>query len=296
MLPYAQQSIPEGEQIARYTEELVYVETSDRLVLEGAVIRPASQARTTALIWIHGLTGKFYAPSSVLTGRVLAERGYAMITGNNRGHDFGTMIRDTGGKAVLAGGGWERFDESPRDVLAWIDCAERLGFKRVVLLGHSLGGLKVVYFQAKHQDARVAGLVAASPPLRAGHSDPALLAQAEMMVAEGRGNDLLPWGTSPAGAGTHSAQTYLNRVRSNIDVYGHDTPDPPVAQIRCPILAIYGTNEAWVGSAPDLDVIERNATSAPRVQKTMIEGADHIYTDKQPELAKILADWMDTLG
>jgi pimeloyl-ACP methyl ester carboxylesterase len=226
----------------------------------------------------------------------LAGEGYTVISGNNRGHDFGTMLRRADGTAVLAGGGWECFDESPRDVAAWITFAESLGFGRVALFGHSLGALKVVYYKALRQDGRVAGLVAGSPPLRAGRSDPSLVAQAERMVAEGRGRDLLAWGTSPAGAGTHSAQTYLNRVRTGIDVYGLDRPEPAVAKVRCPLLALYGTDEAWVGGAADLEVIKRNATAAGTVETAMIEGADHSYTGHERDVARVVDTWLGTLS
>jgi len=289
---------------AAYSEELVYTESEDGLTLEGVVIRPAAKAtdrhgtvdRDVALIWVHGLTGKFYEPSAVRVGRELAGDGYTVISGNNRGHDFGTMLRRADGTAVLGGGGWECFDESPRDVAAWIGVAESLGFGRVVLFGHSLGALKVAYYQALRQDPRVVGLVAGSPPVRAGRLDPSLVAQAERMVDEGRGKDLLAWGTSPAGAGTHSAQTYLNRARTGLDVYGLDVPDPAVGKIRCPLLAIYGTDEAWVGGAADLKVIARNAAAAARVDTAMIDGADHVYTGHERDVARVVARWLGTLA
>ena len=283
---------------ATYSEELVYIESEDGYTLEGVVIRPASgtRPRPIPLIWVHGLTGKFYGSSAIRVGRALAGHGYTTISGNNRGHDFGTMLRRADGTAVLGGGGWELFDESPYDVGAWIGFAESLGFARVALFGHSLGALKVVYYQAGRQDPRVAGLVAGSPPVRAGRSDPSLLAQAERMVADGRGQDLLPWGSSPAGAGTHSAQTYLNRIRTNIDVYGTDTPDPLVARIRCPLLALYGSDEAWVGGAADLAMIERNATASARVETALIEGADHVYTGHEAEVARVVSRWLGDLA
>ncbi len=95
-----------------YAEELVYIESEDGYTLEGVVIRPASgtTTRRIPLIWVHGLTGKFYGSSSIRVGRALAEDGYTVISGNNRGHDFGTMLRRADGTAVLAGGGWELFD------------------------------------------------------------------------------------------------------------------------------------------------------------------------------------------
>lgn len=209
----------------RYSEELVYTRTEDGVLLEGAVIRPAGEMLQStgapAIVWVHGLTGRFYSLGTVRIGRALAERGFTVITGNNRGHDFGFVLRrNDSGERVLGGGGWELFDESPYDIASWIGFAEELGYHGVVLAGHSLGALKVCYFQALRQDPRVATLVVASPPAVAARSNPALVEQAQRMVAEGRGRDLLPWDISPAGAGTVSAQTYLNRAHVDVDVYG----------------------------------------------------------------------------
>ena len=279
------------------SEELVYVESDDGLLLEGVVLRPlATSEKELAVVWIHGLTGKFYAPSTIKIGRALAARGHTFVAGNNRGHDFGAVYRTKTGERRILGGGWERFDESPYDVAAWVGFAMELGFRGVVLIGHSLGALKVCYYQAHRQDPRVVGVVAASPPLRAGRVDPKVLAQAERMVAEGRGRDLLPWDVSQAGAGTHSAETLLNRVQANIDVYGFQTPAPAVGQIRCPIFAIYGTDEAWVGGPSDLEVIRRNAVEARRVDTRMMEGADHTYTGHEADVASVFAEWIDSLG
>lgn len=280
-----------------YVEELVYTRSEDGLPLEGAVIKPGiASSKSFAVVWIHGLTGKFYSATTVQIGRSLAERGYTFVTGNNRGHDFGVVYRTATGDRLIQGGGWERFDESPRDVAAWVAFAAELGFHGVALLGHSLGALKVCYYQAQRQDPRVVGLIAASPPLRAGHLDPEVLARAERMVEDGHGEDLLPWSISRAGAGTHSAQTYVNRARANVDVYGLETPAPAVALIRCPLLAFYGTEEAWVGDAADLEVIRKNASGAARIDTRLFEGADHSYVGKEVDVAAAIAEWADGLG
>ncbi|HLH73451.1 MAG TPA: alpha/beta fold hydrolase [Chloroflexota bacterium] len=276
-----------------WVEEIVHIRSEDGLLLEGAVISPANGAtQSLPIIWIHGLTGRFYAPSAINIGRELASRGFTFVTGNNRGHDFGALLNRADGEQLLAGGAWEHFDESPRDVAAWIDFAVGLGFSGVALLGHSLGALKVAYYQAARQDPRVAGLIAASPPARAGRVDSELLAQAKQMVAEGRGRDLLPWGSRSTGGGTMSASAYLNRMETNVDVYGDHTPDPAVARIRCPVLAFYGTNEPTVGGAADLETIKRNARVAPRVDTHLFEGADHSYLGHHIEVARVIAEWV----
>jgi pimeloyl-ACP methyl ester carboxylesterase len=279
-----------------YSEEIVYTDTEDGLVLEGVVIRPtAASPRPVAVVWVHGLTGRFYEKFTILICRDLAAEGYTVVSGNNRGHNFGARIPRKAAAPVLAGGGWERFDESPYDVDAWITFAASLGFERVVVIGHSLGALKAAHYQALRQDPRVAGLVAASAALPAARSDPKLVALAEKMEAEGRGQDLLPWGSSRAGAGTHSAATFLNRVRTGLDQYGLDDPDPAIGRVRCPVLAFFGTVQD-TGTAADLEMIRRNAKSAERVDTAMVEGANHIYTDRESVVARVILDWLQTIA
>jgi pimeloyl-ACP methyl ester carboxylesterase len=243
--------------------------------------------------WVHGLTGRFYEPHTVTIGRALATAGYPFVAGNNRGHDFGTTVRPRGAEPFLAGGAWERFDESPRDVAGWVGFAAGQAARGVVLVGHSLGALKVAYYLAQRQDPRVVGLVAASPPTGAGQLDPEALAWAERQVATGRGEDLVP---QPVRGRTFSAQTYLNRARANVDVYGFHRPEPPVARIRCPLLALYGDAEPQVGTAADLETIRRNASAAPRVDLRVFPGADHLYTGHEAEVAAALVAWIATLA
>lgn len=278
-----------------HTEEIVFAETKDGFILEGVALRPTAQAvRQLAVIWVHGLTGRFYAKTQMLVSRDLAAEGYTVVSGNNRGHDFGARIPRKNGEPVLAGGGWELFEESPHDVDAWVTFAASLGFERIVVIGHSLGALKAAHYQATRQDGRVAGLVAASPPIQATRVDPQLVALAEKMVAEGKGQDLLPWGSSRAGAGTHSAATFMNRVQTGLDQYGLDSPDPAIGKVTCPLLALFGTVQD-TGAETDLAMIRRNAKSAASIDTAMIESADHVYTGRESAVARVIADWLGRL-
>ncbi len=280
-----------------HTEELVYVHSEDGYVLEGAVIRPSGRVRQgRPIIWVHGLTGKFYAQQIVAIGRGLAERGHVFVTGNNRGRDFGAVLKNDSLERLIAGGAWEIFEQSPFDVAAWVDLAAGIGSGEAILLGHSLGSLKVCYYQAKRRDPRVKALIAASPPLHAGKWSDTTLEQAATMEAEGRGRDLLPWDFMDAGAGTLSARTVLGWVRAGIDVYGDRTSDPAVSRIECPIFAFYGTEEASIGTAADLETVRRNAKAAPRVDTAMVEGSDHNYNGHEREVASLIARWVESLA
>jgi len=277
-----------------YTEEIVYAESEDGISHAGVVIRPAAErGKSNAIVWIHGLTGRFYEPHAIQIGRGLAAQGYTFIAGNNRGHDAGANVQPRNAEPQLAGGYWERFDESPRDVAGWLNFAEARGFSSVALLGHSLGALKVGYYQALRQDPRVRGLIAASPPTRAGRIDPDLLARAEQAVAEGHPLEVFNLGVP--GARPTSAQGLLNRAQTNIDVYGFHSPEPLVARIRCPLLVFWGTDEPMVGGAADLPTVRQNATSARRVDTALIEGADHVYRGHETEVSALLGRWLGEL-
>lgn len=280
-----------------FTEELVTTTTEDGLLLNGVVIRPSGRPRRAIpIVWVHGLTGTFYGRSTTGVGRALAALGYTVVAGNNRGHDFGALLPRPNGEPLLAGGGWERFDQCIFDVAAWIGVAAGLGFPGVVLAGHSLGALKVGYYQATRSDPRVRGLVAASAPVRAGELNLELVAMAERLVSQADGRDLLGWGATQAGAGTVSAQTYLNRATTNVDVYGFVTPNPRVALIRCPILAFYGSEEPNVGGPAQLEAIRLNATASPWIETQMIEGADHSYLGHEGEVAALIARFAIRIG
>ena len=86
-----------------YSEEIVYTDTEDGLVLEGVVIRPTTASpRPFAVVWVHGLTGRFYEKSTILICRDLASEGYTVVSGNNRGHHFGARIPARRAAPVLA--------------------------------------------------------------------------------------------------------------------------------------------------------------------------------------------------
>jgi pimeloyl-ACP methyl ester carboxylesterase len=279
-----------------YEEELVATQAEDGVPLEGVIIRPRSgQTRSLPIVWVHGNTGRFYERHALAIGRDLATRGFTFVAGNNRGHDWGGVVTLPSGERKMIGAGWELFDEAPRDVAAWVDLTAGLGFERVVLVGHSRGSFKVTQYQAERRDRRVAGLVIASAATRAARLDPALVAQAERMVGEGRGQDLLPWGSTRVGGTTASALSVATIARVNIDFFGFHTPDPAIARVECPILALYGDDEPEVGTAADLETIRANARSSSRVETRMV-GGNHVYRGHEAEVAGVLADWAGSLG
>jgi len=283
----------EREGLKSYTEELAFVDRADGLGLEGAIVRPnGGVTKPVAVIWIHGNTSRFYDRPYIQIGREMAALGYTFITSNTHGHDVTSVIWGPDGDATPGGACWERFDEIPMDVAAWVDMAVQEGFEGVVLVGHSFGANKVVYYQAEQQDSRVLGVVAASGDVK-WKATPDRVALAEEMEAEGKGGEVLPELEVPWYR--MSARTFLGRARIAQHVFDSETETPHISKLSCPVLAFYGSEEEWCGTVNDLDTIRNNASAAPRVDTTIIEGADHVYWGKAGEAARLIGDWVDEL-
>jgi pimeloyl-ACP methyl ester carboxylesterase len=262
------------------------------------VMRPTGTPNGTVVVWMHGFTGHFSEPHQIRIGRYLAERGYVFVSGDNRGKHFGANLGEWEGPFRIGGAWWELVSESWMDIKAWLDFASNtLSPQRLVLAGHSYGAVKVTWYQGERQDSRLAGLISASGPVRPPSKRPELgeaLALAKQMVADGRGLDLLPFG-STGRPGSLSAQTVVDRAQALVDTYGMESGDSPLSKVRCPFLAILGTKEPQIGAPEDLGTLKKNASASSFADTALIEGANHLYQDREEVVAKAIYEWLGKL-
>ena len=113
-----------------------------------------------AALCIHGSGRNFYTPATAAMAQDLRRRGYAALTLNTRGHDTLWMDRQTG---AAYGNAYEILDDSRQDLRAGIDYLHGLGYRRIAILGHSMGAVKVAYYAAVADDPRVAAVIPVSP-------------------------------------------------------------------------------------------------------------------------------------
>ena len=294
---------PKDQKPGKFPEQLVYVRSADDVVDGGVLFTSPRQPSTPlAIIWVHGWGANFYTPSYVGIGRALAERGFPTISVNTRMHDIGNVEKySLLGNRVRGGGYWGVTSEDARDIAAWINYAEQLGYSRVILVGHSAGWSSVARYLADSQDHRVAGAVFASPGV--GYStepdDTQLLAQARKLVGEGNGDDLLrlPHRSFPSFV---SAATYLDGVntpREYEDFFGTQTPDPAITKVTCPVLAFYGSKDD-IGGEKDLALLTssvRRLAHGPRtVDTAVIANGNHEYVGQEAQVVQVITRWIET--
>jgi hypothetical protein len=295
--------------------ELVEATMPDGLRLIGGWHAPSTSSASTpprgvdAILCVHGTGSNFYGPSlwSLLIPR-LAAAGLDVLSINTRGHDginwahWSAERRESEPRLPrLLGSAYEVVDHCRWDIRGWLDYACLRGARRIVLLGHSLGGVKVVYSQATDPHPAVVGIASLSAPrlshshfLQAnrGQSFAEEFARAAALVAAGETGTLievkfpLPYVISAAGY----LDKYGPEERYNLLTFAH--------RVSCPMLFTYGSVEllwgpAYGGMPEALDKLE---LSKSRLRVAVIAGGDHVYSGVHGELAATIERWITSLG
>ena len=123
------------------------IKAIDSSVVQAALWLPEakSPADTTLIVMVHGSGGNYARPPNSSLSRELTARGFAALAINTRQHDD---KRNT-----------DNFYETSRDIDAAVKTAKALGYHSIVLQGHSLGTLQVLFYAATNWDRDIKALV-----------------------------------------------------------------------------------------------------------------------------------------
>jgi len=268
---------------------LLSFKTADNERLHGLLFTPADKRSDIALIMVHGVAMNFYLPPLPTFGQALAESGYHCFVINTRGHDW---ICRAGNLTRFGGAAYETFEECLLDLDGAIDCMARRGYRRFILVGHSLGCVKSLIYQGTRQRADIAGVISCSCPkqfysARAKEQPEfeALMREAEHMIASGRGDEFL-WAQTSGSLGIFTARTYANK-------YGRDEKNdvrPHAARLGCPHLALAGGAEHPFFPEYAKALAEAGGGSA---SYQIVPNSNHFYTNQEPEAVAIINGWLE---
>jgi pimeloyl-ACP methyl ester carboxylesterase len=284
----------------------VRVSTKDNLELHGLLYEPDKPTKK-AILHVHGMAGNFYENRFLDNmAKTYTAGGHTFCTFNNRGHDYIADFRKTDtneNKFVRIGEVNEKFEECVLDVEAWINFLNSKGYNQIVLQGHSLGTVKVAFYQATKMDSRVNGIVLASPSdmlgLIKGEKDFAeFMETAQKMVLQGKGKELMPkqiWNEYPI-----TAETFLNFFSENSKtaIFNIFEKKPSVlAKIKVPIFAFLGSQDDVIIKTPekDFEILKSIAKNCPRFETYVIKGAIHVYFKHEQEVADRILEFCKSL-
>lgn len=136
--------------------DLVLTHTEDGHKWDGMIFKPADDGdprrRRLAVLVVHGSVGNYLTgvPRKVSFG--LANAGFTVLSVNTRMANYG----------VIFGAGL--MHRTPLDIDAALAVLRRRGFRRIVLLGFSMGSTIVTHYQALRQPPDVVGVCTLAHP------------------------------------------------------------------------------------------------------------------------------------
>ena len=142
------------------------VATERGVVLNGVLFRKSeTKTSDTVMISITGIHGNFYSnPFYYNIGDTLNSSNIDFIYAqtNDAFGEIQTINVKTREKELI--GSWnERFSYTEDDIEAYLNFAEKEGYKHIILSGHSLGANKVIYYLSRNNDKRVEHFFLLSP-------------------------------------------------------------------------------------------------------------------------------------
>lgn len=274
------------------------VYTSDGLLLP--MVHFESERKDICVICIHGMCGtivdNFFA---TVWGKLLSEKNIGFIYEHNRGHSIENDIVMKDGSFKRCGCMYELFEDCIYDIDLAIETAKDKGYKRIILLGHSYGCNKVIYyFYKKHPN--ILGIILASAPdmvgshqlLQKDYQD--LLREAKENIDNNEPMKLLHKMIEDymyMSSGTYYNWYNENSNLNNLPVIVNPKHWNQFETIDVPILTFSGSKEE--DYYLHLDLLREKALSCKNFEYQIIKDASHTYKSKEKEIAELIYKWIN---
>ena len=259
-----------------------------------------SGERDICVVFNHGMTGSITGSYfATVWADKLNENGVGFLAVNNRGHDIMNDMEKPDGTSVRLGTAYEKIEDCVIDFACGIEKARELGYKRIILSGHSLGCNKSIYYYSQKKPD-IEGIIMASMPDMFAYEDSMgegyrerLLKEARNNISEGNPSKLVEIeGVSWV---PMSSETYVNwysegSALDNIPVVRNPEKWEQLAEIDVPILTFSGGDEEDIYH--HMDLIKEKALKCPDFEYYTIPNTDHSYWKKELESAEIVTDWV----
>jgi len=277
--------------------DLFYEYTEDNLRVQGTYFD--SGKLDCCILFIHGqaqsIVDNYFA---YVLGKYLSNNEISFLYSHNRGYSYINCMSKKDSSLEINGATFEIFEDSLKDIEVWIKKVKKLGYNKIILMGHSLGCNKALYYLSKNKDD-VQGLILASAPDMVGITKKEeskfdnLLSEAESNVKNNNPRKLL--NTLIGGTDYISSATFINESleNSNIDNFPIER-NPEVfeqlATVRVPILSLAGSLEYPTYLKQEL--LCEKAINCKSFEWHIIEGANHFYLNRENELSDKILKWL----
>lgn len=273
--------------------------TSDGLKLP--MVHFESKEKDICVICIHGMCGtiidNYFA---TVWGKLLSEKNIGFIYEHNRGHSIENDIVMKDGSFKRYGCMYEIFEDCIYDIDLAIETVKEKGYKRIILLGHSYGCNKVIYYYYKKQPNILGVILASAPDMIGSHLSAQaydykeLLKEAKDNIDNNEPTKLLH--KMIEDYMYMSSQTYYNWYNENSELNNLPVISNPehweqLETIDVPILTFSGSKEA--DYYLHLDLLKEKAINCNNFEYKIINNTGHTYKTKELEIGNLIFDWIN---
>lgn len=282
--------------------EIIRVKTPRGLELKGAMW--GSDRMNTVVIMMSGICSNVFQNDLLTsTGGLLSKNNIAFIAGHAMDafsciaySDFST------GKQKYTGVVYDDFNLVYEDVEAYVKFARDLGFKNIILAGHSLGSNKIIHYLGNTSDNFVDYFIV-SAPVDLAHWFEVMpnvkecIELAKKFVDENRGTEILPYlfgGFSPM-----SAETVLSFYNAfnlkNCPVISNNGETASLFNIKVNGSFVIGEKDSLTDGNPEGFMVKLNSycKHPERNQVIVIPDASHIFYGKDKEYAQTILECVE---
>lgn len=274
--------------------------TEDGLKLP--MIHFESKEKDICVIFIHGMCqtilDNYFA---TVCGDMLSKINIGFIYEHNRGHSIENDLLMKDGSYIRCGCMYEIFEDSIMDIDLAIDKAKDLGYKRIILMGHSYGCNKLIYYYYKKHPSILGMILASAPDMVGLHLSrqkdyKELIKEAKENIDNNNPTKILE--PLIEDYMYMSSQTYYNwyAKNSNLDnlpVMGNSDNWYQFESIDVPILTFSGTEETE--NYMHLDLLKTKAINCKNFNYKYIDGANHFYINKEEEIGNLIYNWIEKI-
>lgn len=273
--------------------ELITFETTDGYELDGALVYSDN---STLIIHIHGMSGNFYGGKINKLFLNEISKDFDVLAINTRGHGLTEKIRGKK-KKVLGGTSNEIFTDTIYDIEGAIKFAKKLGYKNIILSGHSTGCQKITYYQAKKQNKIIKAFLLLSPCDDYGLTKKQkhykkYFNLAKKMMKSKKANEVLKIPNN-----TFTAKRWLSIAdpkNEEAKVFNYESNLNYFSKIKEPIFVSFGSKDYFgksLNAKKTLNIL-KNKTSSSIFETVIIPNADHMYKGKEKELKERIEEFL----
>lgn len=285
--------------------EIIEFTTHQNVILTGLWL--GEKQADTAYIVIHGLGGNVFSMRKL--AQLLVTKNSSVLLFNNRGHDLISRVKridkrkKKGTTSFPGGAAHEVFTESADDIAGAVQFAQSQGAKKIILVGHSTGSQKAVYYLSKSHlgGGIVTGVILLSPLSDfAGIIDSVglenyenLLKISKALVDSGNPHTLLPGSIWREAI---DAQRFLSLYTptSTEEIFSYVTPEKKslYSKIKTPLLVIFGEEDEYK-DRPIRQIINWFDThqNSQSYSSIIIKNGTHGFDGQEKEVTDAIKNW-----